>query len=48
MSFDFHNFAETVRGTHGLFDPLEVLFRLAICYCADRRDQVVIVAAEVG
>ena len=48
MSFDFHNFAETVRGTHGLFDLFEVLFRLAVCHCADRWDQVVIVATEVG
>ena len=48
MSFDFHNFAETVRGTHGLLDSLEILFRLAICYCADRWDQVVIVATEVS
>ena len=48
MSFDFHNFAETVRGTHGLLDSLEVLFRLAICHRADWWDQIVIVATEVG
>ena len=48
MSFDFHNFAETVRGAQGLFDLLEILFRLAICHCADRRDQIVVIATEVG